>query len=458
MYESGRRLPGLDPGLNPQEAILDHLPLGDLEQLQGILGQPWQDIILHERTRHEKVIHNIWQVPPTPQSAPYPKGLSAATYVDTIRVRSNAVNTNPQYATHFHKEAQALGELSYPILKTKLGYQSKYLNQGLTDFAKANLSAVLLAPRVMALQTYSTERNDTIKIYLPTEMVKGKTQVGISIDRHKATGAQLDYVLKVIGEIPYRTPLPDFFQLPEARRTAILEHVTDEVTQFVKLAESYGLDNLVNGKSVPLGILSAKDFHNTLAEQPEMPALELCSLFFREPHNFKKQAAFHAAVTRARYQHIADVRAAVEQAKSDITPAEVPDVSVPEAQSAIPEDLDPNEQEIYRLVNDPDVTEAVLDLRPGETVAITDEVSLYSQAQLDEVLDKHLELIGRAIYESIDSQNPKGVILYDWNRTSIGGLLRGKGFHGNVRNIHVTRLLATVEELQTQFGDNYDPI
>jgi hypothetical protein len=443
------RLPDEVPRPEDPQAILGAITLRGLENLQARVNQPWAGILARERRAHEASLRALWETPQQPEVAPTPETFDAREYLDDIRktnIRNHFTSTDLE---RFRDERSRVSGIGSGFADTVLTDREKSRFDTSWDehhFVVGNLQATLISPRVHGLKQYEARRNALIKDKLPIQQVQGKISSGFIVDRHKVTGDQLNTTLKAVRDIPYKTPQPDFFQLPRESQTAVVTHLLKEVAELTEITSALRLSKqlLVEGNA-PLAYMSPRDF--TVAVKNCRPAdrPELCKLFFTDITQFMQQVTISKNL-----QH-----AAKSTLGQRLEPLDQP-ISETLAQAAETHTLSANEQEIQKLLADPDVNEAVLDLRPNDTVSLVSEGQEIAGSHMETIVDRHLELIGRAIHESLPNPSLEGVMLYDWTKANIGGLLRDKHL-GRIVNLKITRLLATPEELQGQFKDYYDP-
>jgi len=188
------------------------------------------------------------------------------------------------------------------------------------------------------------------------------------------------------------------------------------------------------------------NLRTAIQENPSIPPLQVCRAFLTQPREFHNVVG----LLRQNAQAEADFRsqhAAVEEQAERI-----------KALYALP----PNQQEIYALANDPEVNLDLVKAPLGEAVAITKPDVPIMNSRFDDIVDKHIQLLGRTAYERMDRRNA-GLRLNRWKNVSAGALLRAEypekrgqkkktGFLGNMLNLQITKFPVTQETLDHFFG------
>lgn len=294
-----------------------------------------------------------------------------------------------------------------PVLTQLAGAQTP--RDSLEDFLSNNLRGIAMLPRLLILRSHNPELWSTEE------------------------------------EDPTRTQLPDFFVLSTDEQRSIVGLVGEELLELGRIMREHDPKLLkifrkIAARSRPLAVLSVGDLSDALANYSSLQPVEICRLFMRDPNNFT------ANLTRA-----SEVPVNEEKVESLKDPIRL------DTWALLDTPLSPvrNRRAILSLLHGTRANRQALNLPPHGTIRLTTQNAPISMVDFDLLIDTHLQIIGRQLYEGVANENAKGVIMPGWRDANIGAVLRGD-FYGTLQNLILSRLPVTEDSLKV-FREHFRP-
>jgi hypothetical protein len=449
-----------EPGL--QEQALRELTSGELRDIETVLqpeqqGGTWGGIISEERENRVLQLKEFWKLPDT---LPSPKEEYLGVYAFFADARAQNVQGPPITDAEL---------MRFPIQRDIIKQQSEKLADRLTGevcdifegkaraavFIENNLEQLLLAPRVHAVRNYVAAQHTLFRGTVPQKPLEADSAVLI-VDEDRTTGKHLETAVKGKEALAYTVAPYDFFQLNNQQKHVILTEFLGEVQALAAMTRQAGFDkrllcvskNRTNQDYMPLAYLSPLDLRQAIREHPGISAEMIYRTFFESPRQFGT-----ATATFETLQQAAEQKQAARQAE------QAPALLEQRRKEAAFAALSPNEQERVKLLQDTEVNPAILELQPGDSINVTELDAIMPGRDFERVVEKHMQLLGRSLYASLDGHSTSGVDLHTtwYNPTeNVGARLR-KGSLGALRNLRITWAPMSTEEIQGHFKSNYNP-
>lgn len=397
---------------------------------------PWPEIIAAELESRERRVKALWSCSPgMPEAPKYDAERGPESYIAEIREAAAACGsvTPPEWADFKDVADEARGRAEQYASQHAQEFQRIFKDspenvaQGM-KFVAANLSEVLLAPHVMATISHEEDRIRILRHHVKFLFWRPPRE-------RELRGSELDSAETALAELPYKAAVPDFFQLDPEHQTAITEALGEEcieLCEFINNVDPELLKVPFDRLRAPLIYYSVARLRQTIEQNSSLAAARVCHTFLKYPRRLQ----------------IALVEAYEAQERSAVS-------SIAEGETDYGRN---NMKEIERLLADPLVNEDVLDLTMGETVHVTPQDQGVPRKDFEAIVDMHLELLGRAMWgvTPISDKSIHGVRPERWADINIGSVLRDK-FAGTLRNLTITRLPVTQEDLSERIGEKYDP-
>lgn len=445
-------VPSGEPRPNPVDLIREE-DLRNLAELSDQLVGDWRSVAAGARLRRERELDGLRTFIPDQLDAPAFEPEAVGAYVDRAR-RIN--NSGQQWADarELRQEKLVIDDwaASYvrrPDTRHRLTGVAGYADlDSLSGFFAANLYQLTISPRSMALRSFQVRRNAVLRAHFPGAPLMERYSLMEHAKKQPITGEQIRLARDEIAALPHRAPHVDFFQLSTQDQQIIVEALGREWEEMYALVRRHGprlLEQSVNLATAPLAYLSARDLESAIADNPIIPPDEICHAFLRSPHRFYGEYGRLAELQR-RAQKLEAGRQALKASglmRGNAVETDAGDV------------LSKNQHEIHKLLDDPEVNADVQNMPFGTTVALTAPATeasgpqLIYRQQLESIIDKNLQLLGRTLYEGLPGHNPNGVTLPRWASFNVGETLRA-GFAGAMSDLTMTRLPVSQEELEAR--------
>ena len=418
---------------------------------------PWLDVITNERSRRIQATRRLSTLeayrPSQAESPEYDAEAGPMAYLELARDTNLEAEMATEKIGKGMPEKDLVNALMHSYIQSKLPEDAaddsrNLINPELLDFFAANARGLLLGPLSAATLSYRDEKNALVRSYVARP---GTTK--LSYQLHILNKPQLEGLRIEVENLPYRASVPDFYQQRRAYQDDILEAIVSECVELCGLVEDVDLgDYLRMGTTterMPLAYHSVAELRQAIQQSP-LPPSEVCKIFLVQPQKFWKVLTNTNEVTVRKRRIEIETKQRLEALKAQPKPSN--EANHNKVRQENPENIDI----VQRLLDDPEVNETVLDAEQGSPVAITELDRLISGSKFDKLLDKHIELIGRALWENMGDQSSRGLQLDNWDKFNVGGSLRGK-FEGNLRNLKITQLPVNEEELKKTLHRSYSP-
>ncbi len=425
-----------------QEEAIASLDLRELQLLHKSCMGPWRFIFRRTQLSHEQELARLRvNYPEMTDSPPYDETMGIEDLLGAYRTAFTAESSTREWSKLL-EEKRKLGIWATEYFErnrleqrfTFMGVDKNLLVGSLTF----NLYG-LLAARTQAWSAFNADRNKILRARLPGVNIMNEHQIRTDAVQAGVTPKQIKAVDEEVKALTsFKTSLPDFFQCSPDKQQQIINALGKEWEEM--LLTFWTNDRTIlygeaTFKQRPLAYLPLADLRRALEQNPSTNPGAICRLFLNHSTRFASKLAV-------------------------LTTPKPPKPSpiIPKRPEIVEPVFSKNERAIDELLQDPHINPNVLDLCPGDTVALTPEGALIPRKDLEPIVDKHLQLIGRVIYEGVSGIGPEwpGVNLVRWDKFNVGEVLRGN-FNGNVRNLQLTRLPVSQQELQAHFGTTYDP-
>jgi len=452
-----------DPVPYDPEAVLAMVSTATLIELEGVLhdpersraDNPWLQAVALERStrvRTTRTLKTLEKYQPSEVESPiYDAEAGPAAYLELVRDANCEAGMALELYDEGMAEKYSINRLIRSYVESKLEENANSLpinsvDSEFVDFLTANARGILLGPLSAVTLSYRREKSTFIHNRV-TELKPGSGVLRYKL--HSLSKEQLVGLRIELESLPYSLPVPDFYQMQRIHQNDILEMIFSECTEMHEFMNEIDPKLIwANPKRMPLAYHSVAELRQAVTENPSLSSAEVCNLFLEQPQDFWKALTYASKTETAQRleAEAASRRQKLEESAAQAQQSELGEESVEELE---------NIDFIERLLNDPEVREEVLDVEPGGAVMITEPDRIISASKFDSLLAKHIELIGRALWENTERPNPNGLRLVRWDESDIGRVLRG-GYEGNLRNVSITQLGVTEEELG-QALNNYIP-
>lgn len=441
-----------EPYPNPVELIRGE-NLRNLAELSDQLVGDWRAVAAGARLRRERELDSLRTFVPDQLEAPGFDPEAVDVYVDRAR-RLN--NSGQQWADARELRRERLvidnwaaSYIGRPDTRRRLtGVVGHADLGGLSSFFAANLYQLTIPPRSMALRSFQVRRNTVLRTHFPGAPLMERYSLMEHARKQPITGEQIQRAKDEIAALPHRAPHVDFFQLSTEDQQVIVDTLGREWEEMYALIRRHGprlLEQSVNLATAPLAYLSARDLESAIADNPIVPPDEICHAFLRSPHRFYGEYGRLAELQRRAQKIEASRQALMASGLMRRNAVETDAGGV----------LSKNQHEIRKLLDDPEVKADVQNMPFGTTVALTAPATetsgpqLIYRQQLESIIDKNLQLLGRTLYEELPGHNPNGVTLPRWASFNVGETLRA-GFAGAMSDLTMTRLPVSQEDLEAR--------
>jgi hypothetical protein len=424
-----------------QERLIASLDLRDLTELQDMFSEPdsspWLAVVRRERISRERALEEarVYR-PDLPESPAYQGGTEK--YMSSIRrINLGGRLIGPDYqklkyekvlVDDMARDYLAQNRLRMERLDPAIGFEN------LIAFFASNLKYVVGAPRALAMREYDVARNAILRTHLLGLVVLNKDLLHTTARQIEGvTAERLQAAQTEIEGLPYKSPLSDFFQMDQSAQRSILQAFGEEWVELCTIMHTADpqLLHILKNRTNALAFRPVQELRQAIALNPLVSPADICKAFLRAPRTF--------------VPCLAQLRSRAESAQR---------LEAFRRTETGPR-LSENELKIRELLNDPRIHPEVLNLLPGDTAHITPKDTPIPGREFEKIVDAHLELLGRALAQAGPIHNPRGVALERWHKLNVGELLRGK-FNGNLRNLSITRLRVTEEDLAQHLGSSYD--
>ncbi|HYG83926.1 MAG TPA: hypothetical protein VD907_03545 [Verrucomicrobiae bacterium] len=425
------------------------------------IDNPWLQVIAAERSQRARSLKAIQEYrPPTVEGPDYDIERGPSGYLEQARRVNLAAALNPDQMSKLPDKA-LLGNLvqSYilPELRRASGDNIDLTSDEMLDFLTANLQGIVLMPHSAAATSYENAKYEVIRSHIPDASPAQPHKLKYQVHKLGFKKENIENLRIAVEDVPFRSAAPDFYQIPRTHQNNILLAITDEwvkMCTYIDTIDPTLLPQYAHPPQMPLAYRSFLELHQAVARNSLVPREEICRIFLQRPQEFEEELRRKSEITARNLNTAKSLARAAVNNQFVQNLAVTPPLSRPEANrtenntTTTPETPEENSNliEIQALLNDPDVNSAVLEAGLGESVLVTKPDNLIPARQFDKLIDKHIELIGRALWENMDEKDNGGLRLTGWDTVEAGALLRGK-FYGNLRNLKITQAPVTDERL-----------
>lgn len=425
--------------------LIAGLEFGQLHELQGVVEGPWELVIRHEHVRRVHTLEGLRTYQPPQTEAP--DFDTVEVYMADARLTNSLphqlfdsalmtaeTNTVRRIADRYFASAEAQEQLS--TLRAAVD------SQRLVGFFTRNLFDLVATARSVALYSFDAERNAVLRRRYPGINLATRNSMISSLLRGRPVtpGSIQRAETEVHGLAPGTAPYPDFFQLSSQQQETITQAFIQEWETLCHLLHDTApalFKQQVSLRATPLALLPVTALQEALRDNPAVKPADICHAFLRTPEDFHNRVKFlKAQAATAALLH----RAITESGLEGEALIQVSETKV----------MSRNTYEVLQLLADPGVNAEAQRIAIDQTVALTGSAPTPA-AKLDEIIDKHLQLIGRTYFEDAPIHHPRGVKLFRWGDFKPGPALRDR-FAGKLQNLTLTRLPVTREMLISRFG------
>lgn len=462
--------PRFDPAPRNPEAAIATLGMRALIELDGVLANPgtdlakaenpWAGVVTAERSKRTRNITATQDyLPSLVESPTYDSEKGPMAYLELIRETNLANGLTKSGVNKSIPEGALINDLIRPYITPESSHPlagSNDLFEGeMMSFFTANIKGLLLGPLSTARISYEHDKYEAIRSHVPDASIEDAAVLKYQVHRHGLKKKDLEALRMGVEDVPFRSSVPDFYQIGRIHQNDILKAITTEWTEmhtFITTIDAELLQKHSNRTQMPLAYRSFAELQLAVEQNPLVAPKEICKVFLQQPQEFE-EAIHQLREVAARSQRLATQLARTTRSYMIRTPRTIESnntTAMHEADSrAVLASIKKFENmgKVQHLINDPDVNAAVLDASAGEAIAITELDQIMPASKFDTTLDKHIELIGRALWENTEERCPDGLRLARWSALNIGELLRSK-FNGNLRNLKITQSPIAKEHLR----------
>lgn len=413
-----------------------------------------------------------------PISPMLPETATTGEYITMLRGHNTgaSIETDVEYEYTATKLKSAMARLLRPhtegngridAMYTQLGLeQSALRRRQLVQFYDKNFQVAVLGPRLAAYQRAAQARDAYMAeaLLVPPDSYKQhniREYVSCSAVDENGVRALVDRV----KQAPFATTVPDFLQLPPTRQNEVAESICQEVdAMFMLLIHSLPrsatgrneIDAFIANGSIrhgaPLAYAPLDVMRQALQRrQGHMPVQELWGAFMRRNWNVDQWAERSRPLIVNRATVLRD-RLVMP---SEPAPAEAAHQRGARTAEFLPSPT-VNQQEIQKLLNDPEIDPAILDLAPRQSLQLMQPDARLSGKAFDAFVDKYVQLIGRAIYEGLDGVDDITPSFLRWNMIDMGNLLRDNSAAAML-GLTVMRIAVDQRSIQEQLLSGMQP-
>ncbi|HEX8763039.1 MAG TPA: hypothetical protein VF733_04765 [Candidatus Saccharimonadales bacterium] len=447
---------GLINGLGLSEIVELHESLKWRGGESFNIDSPWRDAIRNIRAAREKRLAEVvfdYPLETTPLEAS--EQIVPTTYLAQARQSNDKAGLTalsmPRY--RFTKEKRYVDELAINYW-TSLGSASPMLES--TEyrvFFMRNLHIIALGQRRLAMDQYDEDRRSVVRELHKDLVLVSKDTLIKSAKQLPITNSHIEELDRAIkSRVKFSPPYPDFMRLDFEKQTEIVAALGEEWQRLAVVLQANRLsdwDRLLSADGVSLAHFPVGYLEWVIARRQDVASKAICKVFMEDPRKFrtKLDGLIKEAELGAAFMHQQVVK---WQELNELLQAPPHG----EAEHGGPEKMTDNDRELYDLLGDFQVKRGVLMAQPGETVPLSEVGQNLSKKDFCAIISKNLELLGRGFYRDLQPSNPRGVRLERWKAFDVGEKLCAK-FHGQLRNITLTKIPVTHEELRKYFGGEY---
>lgn len=458
MAHSERSPASFDPASFHQEMAIGSLGISSLAKLRDVLStdvEPgantdWLKIVTAERLSRIDDIMELRNQRPLPESPAYNPNKGPAKYLSDVR-KHNIQDQIYRYRIGSDLPDQkafvtAVVARHARSAVSKIDRSKSDVSQSdLTEFFISNAQGVLLGSLTAITQQYKKQQYAALQACIPEASIGNRSEFRTHVRRSDVSRGQLIDLQRAIRAIPYRLSTPNFFKMSGHQQNDVLAQLTVEWTELCELLVAHNPDLLtvgVNRRRSPLAYCAVDELREAIANSAPLTPAEVCEAFLTTKRLFSDHLVEIKERTVER-QRLADFKAQQAARRKEEHRQQMEAAAAAAREAAVQRT---NIGRIQSLIKDENVNDSVLDAQMGEPVLITEANKPIPLKDFEDVVDKHIELIGRALWENTEDKSPDGLQLRQWPAFNVGKAIRG-AFNGRLQNLKITRLPVSEEEL-----------